>query len=117
MAMVCAAMGCPSLRNEPYTAGKLDTQLEDQTKKFLTNDKKFKIEERVVYISPIFKWFGSDFVKTYGKDVPFAGNSGAKGAVLRFAAEHLDEEDKKEIENKKVKIKYLDYDWSLNEQR
>ncbi|MHC4131762.1 MAG: DUF547 domain-containing protein [Planctomycetota bacterium] len=116
MAMVCAAIGCPPLRNEPYIAKKLDAQLEDQSNKFLANPEKFRLEEAVVYISPIFKWFASDFVKTYGKGGPFAGNTGAKAAVLRFVSEHLDETIKKEMETKKLKIKYLDYDWSLNEQ-
>jgi hypothetical protein len=116
MAMVCAAIGCPPLRNEPYLANKLDTQLEDQTKKFLANPEKFKIQESVVYISPIFKWFAGDFLENYGKGGSFAGNKGAKGAVLRFVFEHLDETIKKEMETKKLKIKYLDYDWSLNEQ-
>jgi hypothetical protein len=116
MAMVCAAIGCPPLRNEPYMAGKLDAQLEDQSIKFLANPEKFRLEETVVYLSPIFKWFASDFVKTYGKGGLFAGNAEAKGAVLRFISEHLDETIKKEMESKKLKIKYLDYDWSLNEQ-
>jgi hypothetical protein len=116
MAMVCAAIGCPPLRNEPYMANNLDAQLKDQTRKFLANPEKFRLEKTVVYISPIFKWFADDFVKTYGKGDSFAGNKGTKGAILRFVSENLDEAIEKEMETKKLKIKYLDYDWSLNEQ-
>lgn len=37
VALVCAAMGCPLLRNELYTGDKLDVQLNDQTHRFLQN--------------------------------------------------------------------------------
>ena len=68
MAMVCAAMGCPPLRNEPYTGDKLQEQLNNQTRRFLADPTKFKIEraDERIYLSPIFKWFASDFIKKYG---------------------------------------------------
>jgi len=34
-ALVCASVGCPSLRGEPYVASKLDTQLDEQAFAFL----------------------------------------------------------------------------------
>jgi len=73
MAMVCAAMGCPPLRNEPYTGKKLDQQLDDQSRKFLANPKKFRFDskKRVLHISPIFKWFADDFVKIKARKKPF----------------------------------------------
>ena len=37
MALVCAAMGCPPLRNEPYTGDRLGAQLDDQARRFLSN--------------------------------------------------------------------------------
>ena len=43
MALVCAAIGCPPLRNEPYLGEELDDQLDDQTRRFLANQEKFKI--------------------------------------------------------------------------
>ncbi|MCL4694086.1 MAG: DUF547 domain-containing protein, partial [Candidatus Hydrogenedentes bacterium] len=58
-AMVCAAMGCPPLRNEPYTGGLLIAQLNDQMRRFLAHDDKFRIrrDTGIVYLSPIFRWF------------------------------------------------------------
>ncbi|MBW8016506.1 MAG: DUF547 domain-containing protein [Planctomycetes bacterium] len=118
MAMVCAAMSCPPLRNEPYSAEKLDLQLADQSKKFLSDPKKFKVGNNTLHLSPILKWFAKDFLKTddKGKD-SFAGYKGEKAAVLRFIVKHLKEDDKKWLNYKqRQKIKYLKYDWSLNEQ-
>jgi hypothetical protein len=117
MAMVCAAISCPPLRNEPYLAEKLDLQLDDQSKKFLSNPKKFKVGDNTLHLSPIFKWFAKDFLKTYGIEGSFAGYNGEQAAVLRFIVKHLKEDDKKWLKNKKRQtIKYLKYDWSLNEQ-
>jgi hypothetical protein len=79
-AIVCASISCPDLRVEPYTAKRLDAQLEDQTRKFLGNPAKgVKVEEGNVRVSQIFDWFKKDFdklggveafVRRYRQDVP-----------------------------------------------
>ena len=120
MAMVCAAMGCPSLRNKPYTAKKLDRQLDAQSQKFLANPTKFKFnpKKRKLHISPIFKWFADDFVKTKAKKKPSIQYNNKEAAILEFVSKHLTEDHAFFNPSKKtVRIKYLDYDWSLNEQR
>jgi hypothetical protein len=116
MALVCAAMGCPPLRNRPYTGEKLDAQLDDQAARFLKNPDKFRIDRTggYVYLSSIFKWFGEDFSKTYGTDT-FRGRSATEGAVLNFVSRYLTGRDKEFIESGNFRIVYLDYDWTLND--
>jgi hypothetical protein len=118
MTLVCAAMGCPPLRNEPYVGATLDEQFADQTRKFLSNDKKFRIDRRrkTVYLSSIFKWFGEDFIAKYGTDSKFAGHSEAERAVLNYLSDYLPLPDARWLGLARYDIKYLDYDWSLNEQ-
>jgi len=119
MALVCAAMGCPPLRNEPYEAAKLDAQFADQARKFLRNPKKFSIdaEKKRVEISPIFKWFGEDFVPGYGATADFQGRSEKERAVLNFIAQHAEERDARFLRSENdFTLAYKDYDWSLNEQ-
>ena len=119
MALVCAGKGCPPLRNEPYTGDRLDEQFMDQTKTFLTQQDKFRIDRSRgrVYLSPIFQWFGGDFVKTYGgKATPKAGRSTEEKAVLNFIAAHLEANDHDYLSTANYSVVYLDYDWSLNEQ-
>jgi hypothetical protein len=118
MALVCASMGCPILRNEPYAGARLDAQLEDQTKRFLSKKDKFRIAraEGEVYLSPIFKWFGEDFVKTYGTNETFRGHDRELRAVLNFVSRHLDEQARAYLETGRYDVSFLDYDWSLNEQ-
>jgi Protein of unknown function, DUF547 len=119
MAMVCAAIGCPPLRNEPYVGGRLGEQLDDQTRDFLGNRRKFRVDrgKGAVYVSPIFKWFAKDFVTAYAPARNLGGQSKGNSAVLNFIAGYLDEAAQSTLRRGGLKIKYLDYDWSLNEQK
>jgi hypothetical protein len=119
MALVCAALGCPILRNEPFTGDKLDSQLDDQTKRFLKDPEKFRIDRKGgrVYLSSIFKWFGEDFTKTYGTDKKFHKFDDTERAVLNFLAGYLGADDREYLEKGDFSIKYLSYDWTLNENR
>lgn len=106
-AIVCASVGCPKLRNEAYKGVKLDLQLEDQSTFFFTQQRNFRIDRagRTVYLSSILDWFGEDF-------------GGSDRAKLDFASKHLSEEkDKEFLRSGELKVKYLDYNWSLNEQK
>ena len=119
VALVCAAMGCPSLRNEPYEPDKLDAQFADQTRTFISKTSKFRIErgKNVVYLSSIFNWFGEDFVKTYTPKEGYSKKNKTQRAVLHFTGQHLSTKDSAYLKDQKYKVKYLDYDWSLNEQK
>jgi hypothetical protein len=120
MALVCAAMSCPRLRNEPYTGAKLDEQLDDQAKEFMANPATFRIDRPAgkVYVSRIFgAWFGGDFVKAYGPKEGFAGHSEAEKAYLNFCAKYVSTEDAQYLKDGTYAIETLDYDWSLNEQK
>lgn len=101
--LVCAAKGCPPLRGEAYVGARLEAQLVDQAKQFLAESAKNRVDvpARTVYLSPILKWYGSDFEKKHGSVLaalkPYWAGKPAAGY-----------ED--------FKIRYTDYDWSLNEQ-
>jgi len=118
LALVCAANSCPPLRKEPYYADRLDQQFDDQTRKFIALRNNFRLsrKQNKVYLSSIFKWFGKDFVKTYGADEGFPKQNRAEKAVLNYLTGFLDDSDSKYLRNRKYAVKYTDYDWSLNEQ-
>ena len=105
-AIVCAALGCPTLRNEAYVGDKLDAQLDDQGKKFLGNNRKNSVDakNRVLNLSPIFKWFSGDFEKK-------------SGTVLKFVTPFFPADAQAELAKGNFKISYTDYDWSLNEKK
>jgi len=99
-ALVCAALGCPPLRDEAYQAARLAEQLDAQAKAFLNDPSKNRVdmEKQVVWLSPIFKWYGDDFT------------SGG-GTLLSYVAPHMGLDAPSAYS-----IKYTNYDWSLNVQ-
>jgi len=119
MAMVCAAMSCPPLRNEPYIGHKLDAQLDDQSRKFLANRQSFRADRQksILYLSPILKWFAEDFVNKHAPEKNIGRHDRKTSAVLNFIAAYLSESEADFVLEGNFKIKYLKYDWSLNEQK
>ena len=117
-ALVCAAMSCPPLRNEPFEADKLEEQLQDQMQTFVDNPETgFRIDRdaKTVYLSKIFDWYGDDWKKDYSIEGKFAGNDKER-AVLNFVSSYLKPEDKSYLEQGDYKVSYLNYDWALNKQ-
>ena len=96
-AVNCASYSCPALRNEAYTANKLDQQLDDATMKFLTDQTKNIITEKEVKLSKIFSWYRSDFKINGGNIIDFLN----KNQSIKI--------------DKNATIEYLDYNWTLNE--
>jgi hypothetical protein len=119
MAMVCAAMGCPPLLNKPYMGNKLDRQLDERTRSFLGNAAKFKMDRKKkrIYLSPIFGWFGRDFVAKYKPEKKLGKHKKKASAILNYIASYLEDDEKEYVLKGNFKIKYLKYDWSLNEQK
>jgi hypothetical protein len=117
MALVCAAMSCPPLRNEPYYGDRLSAQLDDQARNFLNNKNSFRIDRKrnEVHLSRIFSWFGTDFQKTYGA-TGIASGDGEEKAVLNFVSNYLEDKDRAHVRTGNYSVKYFNYDWSLNEQ-
>lgn len=107
-AIVCASISCPQLRNEAYSAAKLEEQLQDQAIKFFGDKTKNKFDEKnkIAHLSKILDWFDEDF-----------GENDEE--VLRFVSKYLNSKLSSKI-NEDIdnwSIEYLDYDWSLNEQK
>jgi len=59
-ALVCAALGCPPLRNEAYVGEELEGQLGDQASAFLVESplkNRVETENGVVHLSRVFDWY------------------------------------------------------------
>ncbi len=95
LAIVCASVSCPDLRREPYTAARLEAQLEDRARRFLANPGKgLRLEGGVAHVSSIFDWFAEDF--------------DAVGGVAAFVRRHRPGLAAVPIQAD------LPYDWSVN---
>jgi len=96
-ALVCAAISCPPLRREAYTAAKLDSQLDNQARVFMAQKEKNRIEGDTLYLSSIYSFYKGDFTK--------GGRS-----LNDYVDPYIDGSTAgKEVE-------FTDYDWSLNKQ-
>jgi hypothetical protein len=94
-AIVCASVSCPDLRTEPYSADKLNAQLDDQAGLFLNNAKKgLNDDGKAIHVSKIFDWFENDFK--------------AVGGIEAFIRQHRSGLSKSAIKAD------IEYDWSLN---
>ncbi|MCR2745701.1 DUF547 domain-containing protein [Limnobacter parvus] len=109
-AVNCASIGCPALRNEAFTATKLNVQLDDGMRRFLSDSSRNRVKNGELQVSPIFKWFAEDFEK---------GHQGFKEVKDVFAKWAKDMSSSPEIvdklASKSLHIAYTDYDWSLND--
>lgn len=116
MALVCAAKGCPVLRSDAYTPEKLNEQLDEQSRQYLSSPAGLRIDRQAstVYFSSIFKWYGDDFLGKYSPADGFAGIKKTAQAVANFCAGYLPATDGEYLSADGYSVKYLDYDWSLN---
>jgi len=119
LALSDACMSSPPLRNEPYYGYKLNEQLDDQTKKFLANPLAFEIDRQRqrVYLSAIFETgrFGSEFLKRHAIDRKFKDHPPVTRAVLNFITEYVSEYDVSFLERQNYSVKYMTYDWKIND--
>ena len=108
-AVNCASIGCPALRNEAFTAAKLEAQLEDGMIRFLADRTRNRVRDGRLEVSAIFKWFREDFEK--GQQ----GFSRVEDVFAKYAAQLTDRpEEQARLRARSVPIDHLDYDWSLN---
>ena len=114
-----ASFSGPPLRNEPYYGHKLDEQLEDQTKKFLSSPRGFRLDrdKQTVYLSAILepKMYGKAFVDKYGIDRKFKDQQPAVRAVLNFITNYISEQDVSFLETEYYSVKYIIYNWRIND--
>jgi hypothetical protein len=111
-AVNCASIGCPMLREEAFVGDRLDAQLDEQARRFMSDRTRNRYEagKQRLEVSKIFDWYGEDF------------RLGHKGidSLESFLAKHADSladapGDRDAIRGRKVAVSHLDYDWNLND--
>lgn len=108
-AVNCASIDCPALRAEAYDGRRLEQQLDDQTILFLSDRSRNRIENGVIKLSSIFKWYREDFQKGWQGfnqlEELLLAHAGPLGMPITMV---------KKLESGDADIEYLDYDWRLN---
>jgi hypothetical protein len=88
----CAAKSCPPLLNKAFTETNVISLLEQQAKKFITNQTFNTLAQDKIEISKIFEWYAKDF-----------------GNIIDYINKYSPLNVKPSAQ-----IKYREYDWSLN---
>ncbi len=110
----CASIGCPALLPEAITAAKLETQLEDGTRRFLRDKTRnvFNAQSGKLEVSKIFDWFKEDWTR---------GTRGITSREVFFSryADLLSDNPaaQAKIKEGKVDLAFKDYDWNLNDNK
>ena len=114
VAVNCASVGCPMLSNHAFTPDKLDAQLDELFTRFMSDRSRnrYNAQAQAVELSRIFDWYGKDFDKGH------KGFSSVIDVVAKYADQLADAaNDRAQLRSGKVAIRFLEYDWSLNDVR
>lgn len=103
-ALVCAAYSCPKLRNEAYTAERLEAQLADQTAYTHSHDRwlKFDKASNTLSLTKLYDWYGKDFEAVADSVLEYVAT---QSPLVKAAVDAGDAPP----------INWLDYDWKLND--
>lgn len=115
-AVNCASIGCPQLPNQAFKGEQLDEQLIKETRKFVAEDRNVRIdhENKTILLSSIFKWYESDFsekgIHTSSGDLP---------PLIAYILNYLASEKATALKAvaQEYTIRFIPYDWGLNDQR
>lgn len=104
-AIVCAAYDCPRLRAEAYRGATLEAQLTDNALDFFAAPRRFSVHPLThsVHLSSILRWFGADFGASEAQMMAAIGPylpPAAQKWLARYPC---------------PKVRYLGYNWSLND--
>jgi hypothetical protein len=107
-AIVCASTSCPPLARTPFRAERIDADLDEAMRRWLSSEAKgvaIDRDAKRVRLSAIFDWFEEDFE--------------ASGGVLSTVAGYVDPASADWLRGpgRDARIRYLDYDWALNDVR
>jgi len=104
-ALVCASIGCPPLANEAYVPERVADQMTANGRRFLASSENFQVGRngRTVHLSSLFDWYGEDFGSTASE-------------MLRALVPYLPPSaNPQQLAASDVRVRYLSYDWSLND--
>lgn len=113
-----AAKGGPLLERDAFSGPTVEGRLFQAARRFVNDPKKNQIVpgEKAVFISKIFQWYPGDFTTSFGVFENDRGLSLQDYAILSFIAYYLEDDEKiTYLEDSKYKIKYLQFNWELND--
>jgi hypothetical protein len=102
-AVNCASLGCPPLHADPFEGERLDTTLDELTRRNMADPAHTRLEGDDLYVSKVFDWFGEDW--------------GEKEDKIAFVRKYSPPRQAAEIDRlgSRLDLKYSHWDWTLND--
>lgn len=103
-ALVCAAVGCPKLRQAAYTGDRIEEQLQRQAEETHASERWHRYDpvNGLVWLTQVYSWYAEDFRQIHG-------------SVLAAAATYAPDLRQAMDDGQPVRIRWLPYDWTLND--
>ncbi len=120
VAVNCASIGCPMLGRQAFTADRLDAQLEDLMRAFLSDRarNRYNTQTKTLELSQLFDWYADDFKKGGTSFLGYPGFTSLADLGARYADLLADAEpDRAALRARAVPLGFITYDWSLNDAR
>ncbi len=101
-AFVCAATGCPPLRDGLFHGESLDAELDLAAGAFMQPGAGYVLDREagVLRLSRILKWYAGDF--------------GGRAGVLEAFQKYAPADDAKWVSEHSPRVRFMRYDWDLN---
>jgi len=108
----CASDSCPIARPGLPIGDDLEQLLVQASSDFINNTDNVQVdhEQKIIYLSSIFKWYENDFVNHVRLDGELVGN-GLIAYIALYASEALSDDIARSGD---YEIQFRDYDWSVN---
>lgn len=99
-ALNCMSVGCPRLPREPFTADKLEIQLEREARLFFNEERNLRVDEtsKTVWLSEILDFYPEDFLAVAPSLIAYAN---------RYRKTPVPEN---------YQVKFMPYDWTIARQ-
>jgi hypothetical protein len=98
-AVNCAALGCPNLAGQAFTAARANAILDQGARDFVNHPRGFRLDNGRLIASSIYDWFAPDF--------------GGPNSILAHARRYATPANLAKFRGKTRPDRYS-YDWSLN---
>ncbi len=107
-AVNCASFSCAPLPPWAFDGDRLDEQLEERTRAFLSDPDHVRVEGDRLVVSRYFDWYGDDFVAQ--------GWEPRAATIALFIADYASAgvAELVRLKGGSPKLEFFDYDWSLN---
>lgn len=113
------ARGSGRLRSEAYVADRLEAQLTTMAREFLTTLEHVAIDRvtNELRLSPIIGWHEPEFAGAYAEtgDARFASRSPLERAAVALVLPHLYPLERQFLERNQFTVRYMPFDWTLND--